>query len=304
MGTMVKRKALTSILLLLLFVTTSWASDSPMVSVQWLAKQQSNPNLVMLEFQPEAYYAKAHIPGSVHSDYNNWRMTDANGLGKMLPARDKLEKMIGELGIDNQSQVVIVPTGQGAGDMAAAARIYWTLYVAGLDNIKIMEGGLLGWYDAFGDARLGEGYLIPEAKTFTAKLRAEQILTMEKVGQHLRDNKSFVDARSPEEYIGMVSGAPNERPGSLPSAVNLPYDSLMKPGEKGLLPLSQLKAKFQSAGAPLDGPQISYCHTGHRTSLVWFVSHELLGNKHARLYDGSTLEWSVTQDQPLVFPKL
>lgn len=304
MRTLKKLRLLAIVTLYLAFQTAALAAESPIVNLQWLAQQQKNPNLVMLEFQPEAYYARAHIPGSVHSDYNNWRMTDANGLGKMLPAKDKLEKMISELGIDNQSQVVIIPTGKGAGDIAAAARIYWTLYVAGLDNIKILKEGLLGWYDAYGDEKLAEGYLIPEAKTFTAKLRTEQILTMEKVGQHLQNKQSVVDARSPEEYIGLVSGAPNERPGSLPTAVNLPYDSLMLPGEKGLLPLPLLKAKFKAAGAPLDGPQISYCHTGHRTSLVWFVSHELLGNKQARLYDGSTLEWSATQDQPLVLPKL
>ena len=112
---------ITALLLLLALIHPgiSLASESPLVSASWLAGQQQNPNLVMLEFQPQAYYRQAHIPGSVHTDYAQWRLTDANGLGKMVPNQDALEKLIGGLGIDNQSQVVIAPTGQGAGDMAA-----------------------------------------------------------------------------------------------------------------------------------------------------------------------------------------
>ena len=127
---------------------------------------------------------------------------------------------------------------------------------------------------------------------------------MEKVADALKGEQSIVDARSTHEYFGIISGGLNERPGSLPKAVNLPYETLMDADENELLPLDQLATRFKQAGAPMTGPQIPYCHTGHRTSLVWFVSHELLGNKQARLYDGSTLEWAATPDQPLVIPKM
>lgn len=276
---------------------------SPLVSVDWLDQHSQSDHLVLLDFQSKRRFQQAHIPGSVNTDYGSWRVTNADGLGKMLPTPSQLNTLIGSLGIGQDSTVVIVPFGKGAGDMAAAARIYWTLYVAGLERIKILDGGLLSWYERFGDRGLSRGLSVPEPRVFQTQLRQEHILTMTLVEDALKHKHAIVDARSPMEYYGVVAGAANERPGSLPTAVNLPYDRLMRSDERGLLDVTQLKAQFQAAGIPLEGSQLSYCHTGHRTSLVWLVSHEILGNKAARLYDGSTLEWSSSRTQPLIIPK-
>lgn len=276
------------------------AKIPPLVSPHWLQENLNQTALVVLDIQPRQYFERAHIPGAVHTDYGRWRITDDNGLGKMLPKPALLATLIGSHGIGNDSHVVIAPFGRGAGDMAAAARIYWTLYVAGLEQISILDGGLFTWYRAFGKEALESGFTPATAKAFEVRLRDEQLMPMDKVGEHLSAGRSLIDSRSVPEFVGQVAGAPNERPGALPKAVNLPYDSLMKPDDSGLLDLEQLKQRFRDAGAPLTGPQISYCHTGHRTSLVWFVSHALFGNDDARLYDGSTLEWSATESRPLV----
>lgn len=288
------------VLVALLFSPVSMSSSQPLVSPEWLKNNMTQAGVILLETQPLKFYQRAHIPGSVHTDYNRWRTTDDTGLRKMLPKPELLANLIGEHGIDNQSHVVIVPVGRGAGDMAAAARIYWSLHVAGLEQISILEGGLIGWHQAYGQDAFESGNSSPVQKKFTLDLREKQLMPMTKVEKYLNAGYSVVDARSKEEFVGLVSGAPNERPGALPTAVSLPYDSLMKKDGSGLLTPEQLKQRFVDAGAPLTGPQVSYCHTGHRTSLTWFVTHELLGNKDARLYDGSTLEWSVTDDQPLV----
>ena len=44
----------------------------------------------------------------------------------------ELEKLIGELGIDEDTHVVVVPAGVQRTDFGSAARIYWTLKVAGV----------------------------------------------------------------------------------------------------------------------------------------------------------------------------
>jgi len=45
-------------------------------------------------------------------------------------------------------------------------------------------------------------------------------------------------------------------------------------------------------GIDPEAPSITYCDSGHLSSGHWFVLHELLGNKQARLYDGSMHEWT------------
>ncbi|MCP3867036.1 MAG: hypothetical protein GY703_02880 [Gammaproteobacteria bacterium] len=84
----------------------------------------------------------------------------------------------------------------------------------------------------------------------------------------------------------------------MPGAVNLPFDWLTVNGGARFHSQENLRRIYQVAGVPAGGEQISFCHTGHRTSLAWFVSHELLGNRETRLYDGSTAEWLASR----VFP--
>src|SRR5262249_8331438 len=110
------------------------AGAAPLVSVDWLAEHRGNPDVVVLDIRSaidgggaEAF-AKGHIPGAVHSDYDKagWRVT-RDGVPFRLPSIAALEKLIGELGIDEDNHVVVVPAGVHASDFAAATRGYWTL---------------------------------------------------------------------------------------------------------------------------------------------------------------------------------
>ncbi len=89
----------------------------------------------------------------------------------------------------------------------------------------------------------------------------------------------------------------------MPGAKLQTHSTLTKPKSGALPNVETLKAMFEKAGIPTSGPQIAYCHTGNRASLNWFVAHELLGNKQARLYDGSMIEWARNKAYPMVIPK-
>src|SRR5690348_13883754 len=128
------------------------ALAEPLVSVEWLKQHQSDPSVVTIDVRSaidgggaEAY-TRAHIPGAIHSDYDKagWRVT-RNGVPFMLPTTAELEKLVGETGIDEDSHVVVVPAGVSATDFGAAARIYWTLKVAGHPSVSILDGGFAAW---------------------------------------------------------------------------------------------------------------------------------------------------------------
>ena len=114
----------------------------------------------------------------------------------------------------------------------------------------------------------------------------------------------LVDSRSEDEYTGKVA-APGERAGTIPDSRFLPFDRLVeKKGQYFQFPSKdKLTSLYEQHNVPTSGEQISFCHTGHRTSLSWFVSHELLGNKDAKLYDGSIAEWGKRDDLPMAKPK-
>ena len=88
-------------------------------------------------------YAAGHIHGSVQSDYDKagWRVT-RNNVPFMVPTVPELEKLIGDLGIDGATHVVVVPAGVNVLDFGSAARTYWTLKYVGVKNVSILDGGI------------------------------------------------------------------------------------------------------------------------------------------------------------------
>ena len=112
-------------------------------------------------------YDGGHIPGAVHSDYDKagWRVS-RNGV-LQPPNKAELEKLIGETGIDEDSHVIVVPAGVSATDFGAAARVYWTLKVAGHPAVSILDGGFAAWQAAA--YPVDSGKTVPTPKIFTLR---------------------------------------------------------------------------------------------------------------------------------------
>lgn len=284
-------------ILLLLFLAPLQAA-TPLVDAEWLLANLSKPNLVVLDLQPKPTYVRFHVPGAVNSAYADWRKPDAGKIPGMIPSIGLLEQLIGGLGIDNQTHVVLVITGQSVGEMASAARVYWTFKALGHDQVSILDGGLVAYAET-GKGSLESKINVPEPKMFKANARAEYLVTAEQLKALLGSGISLVDSRSSGEYMGLQYGGGKERPGTIPGAVNLPYDWLTVNGGARLQSIGNLKRIYAQVGLSPQDEQISFCHTGHRTALNWFVAHELFGNDKARMYDGSMAAWAVDSSLPI-----
>jgi thiosulfate/3-mercaptopyruvate sulfurtransferase len=284
-------------LILILMITTLPLSAQPLVTVDWLQQNKQKANLVLLDLQSNQNYLRFHIPGSINTEYGDWR-TEKKGQPKLLPPVPVMEKLIGALGIDNNSHVVLISLGASAGDMAVAARVYWSFKVLGHDKVSILDGGLI----AYAESRkypLEKGNKQLKPTTFKANYRADMAPDAEAVKKAINSGVLAVDNRTRAEYMGVYKAGSKERAGSLPNALNLNYDWLTVNGSGKLHSLENLKQIYSASNLPLQGPQINYCHTGNRAALAWFVSHELLGNHQAKLYDGSTQEWAADPSLPM-----
>ncbi|MCF6283167.1 MAG: sulfurtransferase [Candidatus Polarisedimenticolaceae bacterium] len=289
-----KIKLITTALLLLAACQSLFAT-TPLVTTDWLVNNLQQTNLRIIDLQPKAGYKQIHITGAIHSDYGQWRQKDKRGI-KLIPRVAALERLIGSLGIDNQTHVVLVPFGRSAGDIASATRVYWTLKAVGHDKVSILDGGLIG-YAEYRDNPLESNPNLPAAKRFKAHLRNDYLVNIPQVKAAIDSKTQLVDARSIAEFSG-ERGIPG-RSGTIPTSVNLPFNKLIKEGGAFFHPPKQLRNIFTTHQVSLEGEQLSYCQSGHRASLSWFVAHELLGNQQAKLYDGSMQEWAVTPSLPL-----
>ena len=148
---------------------------TPLVDANALQAIACGPGVVVLDVRSEKIdgqssddYAQGHIPCAIHSDYikDGWRAKVA-GVPGMLPPVQKLEGLIGGLGIDDDTRVVIAPFGADSKSMASATRVYWTLKVLGHDRVSILDGGTTA-YAKDKSRPLEQGAQRPEPKQFKA----------------------------------------------------------------------------------------------------------------------------------------
>ena len=291
------------LILTLVFATPSNAADpQPLVSPAWLNRHLHDANLVVLDIRsavdgskPEAF-ALGHIPGSVHSDYDKagWRV-ERGGVPFMVPTTPELEKLIGDLGIDETTHVVVVPAGVNVLDFGAAARTYWTLKYTGVADVSILDGGLAAW-KAAGYA-LEKGAHAPSPAIFTATLdksilaRAAEVEGIEQHG-----GATLIDARPASFFLGKEKAPAAQAYGHIPGAIDVDSAEFYNPQTNKL----HSKAKLAAiAGKLPSGAAVTYCNTGHWAATDWFVLHEVLGQKNARLYAGSMVEWTSNPSRPI-----
>jgi thiosulfate/3-mercaptopyruvate sulfurtransferase len=297
---MIKRLSFAALLSALLMAAPAGAAE-PLVDAAWVKANIANHNVVFLDLRgnPRAFQA-AHIPGARFTSYgrHGWRATIKNVPG-MLPPTAKLEALIGRLGIGNGDHVVLAPAGWNATEMGVATRIYWTFKVLGHDEVSILNGGMNAYMADTGNP-LEKGMIQPGPKTFKAGFRPELLATAEDVSKAIAEKSAaLIDNRPSGQYMGINKGGPVKRLGTLPGAKNVPA-MWATVNDGGVFRSKQaLEKMYKSIGLPTEGETINFCNTGHWASVGWFITHELLGNKKAKMYDGSMAEWSMTKSNPM-----
>ena len=282
----------------------SAAGAAPLVSAEWLAAHRSDPAIVIVDVRSSIdgggaqAYAKAHVPGAIHSDYDKagWRVT-RNGVPFVLPTVAELEKLIGELGIDEDSHVIVVPAGVHANDFGAAARVYWTLKVAGLAQVSILDGGFAAW-TADRANPIESGINTPSPRIFTAAFDRSLIADTPDVEQVMREHgATLIDARPASFFHGREKASAVAAYGRIGPAINLDHSAFYDVATNRLRPAAALAVLAASVPA---GALITYCNSGHWSATDWFVLSEILGHTGARLYDGSMIAWTGNASRPVV----
>jgi thiosulfate/3-mercaptopyruvate sulfurtransferase len=283
-------------------VSVAGAHAEPLVSAQWLNDHLADSDVLVLDIRSAIdgggaqAYAAGHIPNSVHSDYDKagWRVT-RNNVPFMVPTVPELEKLIGDLGIDEDTHVVVAPAGVNVLDFGSAARTYWTLKYVGVRNVSILDGGVAAWRAA--GLPLETGTKAPSPKIFTATVdksilaEASDVEAIEGKG-----GSTLVDARPASFFLGKEKAPASKAYGHIPGAFNIDSAKFYDAKSNRLKPKTELAAIANAAPA---GPVVNYCNTGHWASTDWFVFHELLGRKDAKLYAGSMVEWTSNETRPI-----
>jgi thiosulfate/3-mercaptopyruvate sulfurtransferase len=259
-----------------------------LVSTQWLADHQKDPNVVLLHLADNfSDYKRGHIPGARFVSMKQIT-TDIGTINTELPSVDQLQKTFGELGIGDNTRVVIYATNW----FPNAARAYFTLdYLGHGDKAALLDGGIEQWL-AEDRPVSGETPKYSPA-TFNPHVHENFRALLDEV-------RNDVDAKPGEEPEQIVDARPARRysAGHLGGASNVYWqETLVSEENPVFLSPEKLRAIYAARGIVPGKKIVTYCEVGIQASHGYFLAKYL--GYDAAMYDGSYQEWS-SKNMPVV----
>jgi len=293
-----------------------------LVHEQWLAQLLTGGDphhftgqrhvLAHASFDNRDDYAQGHIPGAISLD--TLFLEEPEHWNRRNP--DELEQALLERGITHDTTVVIYgrngnpsmemeSPGRFAGHIAAMRAALLLLY-AGVEDVRVLDGGLAAWLFA-GHSLTTQGTEPTPANDFGRSIpaRPELIVDIEEARELLTDPQGeLVSMRSWEEYIGEVSGYHYVGPkGRIPGAIfgNCGSDAYHMENYRNhddtMRCYKDIAARWQEVGVTPDKRIAFYCGTGWRASESFFYAY-LMGWERIAIYDGGWYEWSLDAGNP------
>jgi len=235
-------------------------------------------------------YLEKHIKGArfidLDKDLAEIGEDAAFGGRHPLPGIEKFAETLSNLGISEDSHVVVYDDKNGAN---AAARAWWMLRSFGLKNVQVLDGGIQSAEKNGLEFSSGE-----EAFEKSDVIKKDNWLlptsTLESIENELINNCSTViDVRDAYRYNG-ESEPIDLVAGHIPGAINIPFSENLD--ENGNFLKSEiLKEKYSKLLENKPQNLIIHCGSGV-TACHTILALEYAGFQMSTLYVGSWSEWS------------
>ena len=272
------------------FVTPEWVQS--VID----GNQKESENYVIGEVSWGTYkdspsYTKGHIPGAIHIN------TDSVEEGPVwnILSPEKIEKSMLENGITKDTTVILY------GDPSAAGRVAFTYLWAGVENVKMLNGGIEAWEKA-GYKTETDVVEAKKAEDFGTKVPAhpEYCLSIEDTKEKLKDeNFKLVSIRSEDEFLGKTSGYAYINKAGEPEGAVWGFDTDRYVNEDGTcINMEQMKELWNECDFSADNELSFYCGTGWRACVPWLICYEN-GMTNMTVFDGGWNEWQMDDSNPV-----
>jgi len=263
-----------------------------------------SPKLVCLDCSPADVFTRGHLPSAqslpqhVHDPSGRFYLKK-DGSSRLVATQSEIDEVLSSLAVGPDSTVVVYDEFMSL----HAARIRFVLRLAGVNDVRILNGGFR-WWSQGAKKPVATGVSENKQETARSQNRADdaphrnsrkQVVASELL-KIVADpgTACIVDCRTPAEFHGSGGhyGLVNARLGRLPGAVHFEWtNALVEAGPFTFLrPANELEQLIQTKLGSPTGQIITYCQTGIRAAHTAFVI-ELMG-RDVRMYDGSFGEWS------------
>ncbi|TAM46717.1 MAG: sulfurtransferase [Gammaproteobacteria bacterium] len=277
--------------------TTAWAAGYArpelLIETEELAKIVNQPNVRLVDAVDPAGYQRAHIPGAVNVFYVDLAKLDERKKSGHPLSNADAERIFGEAGIDNNTQVVVYDGGEGP----SASGVWFVLDFFGHKNVKVLNGGFRKWLKE--GRPVTQDVPVVEKKRFLAKEHPAKVITRASVEKSLRAKDAvIVDTRSFNEYIGKDVRPGASRGGHIPGAVHLEWTKFSDKVNT-FKTAEQLEKALKQRGIDKNTKVVTYCQTGIGRSTDMALAMRLIGYDNVVEYTGSWEEWSADPRLPI-----
>lgn len=251
-------------------------------------------------------YERGHIPGAFY--LNTESLESPVDWNRRTP--EELEETLLRLGITRDTTVILYgrdtatdpkeqKPGRRAGQIAATRAAAILLY-CGVEDVRLLDGGLNAWLAAGYDVET-ERHSPQPVDDFGVEIpaRPDYFIDFDEAVDLLADPDGvLVSIRSRPENLGHTSGY-NYIPevGDIPGAVwgdcgtdayHMQYYRSM---DNTMRDFNEIASDWSTVGITADKKIAFYCGTGWRASETFFYAY-LMGWPRVAIYDGGWFEWS------------
>lgn len=245
-------------------------------------------------------YAKGHVPTAFHINTDTVEPPPE----WMLASDEELEKFALDYGFTKDDTVIV--TGE---NQMAAYRVAVVLNYIGVEDVRVLNGGLAAWTAAGYELETKSNKPEPVAD-FGAPIPAnpDVIVTQNELKSDVLSNQTctLVDNRTWEEYIGETSGySYHDKAGRIPGSVfgyagktdanSLDYyrniDNTMRNFE-------EIIALWDEQGIDIENELTFMCGSGWRAAEVMTYA-KVFGLENVSLYSDGWIGWSNNPDNPV-----
>ena len=267
-----------------------------LVKPEWLAGRPG-ATVFHVSWGGAGEYRRAHVPGAVHFDTNR---IERPPLWKLVPDVE-LERVLLEHGVTRTTEVVLY--GEPA---MGATRVAFALLYAGVENVRVLDGGLAAWRASGRPVESGDNRPTPAASfggpfpgrpdlvVNTGQVRAllggpeAVVVSIRSLGEQTGKTSGYRDLNARGRIRGDVWGGGGSDANHLEDFQNA--DGTFRSP-------SAVAQRWAESGIVPDKRVVFYCGTGWRASLAFWDAW-VLGWPRIGVYDPGWSEWSRDRNNP------
>ena len=266
-----------------------------LVETDWLNKNLNNVKIIdsswhMPQADRDGYeeYKKKHIPKSIFFDLdkNSEKETD---LPHMLVSSYHWEKIVSEMGIDNNDQIIIYDNS----DVISACRCWYNFIYFGHEPelVKVLNGGFEKWVN---ENKVTDNIVPKIVKT---KYRANELKNLVKNKKEIDENiieKQFdvIDARNFARFNGeMEEPRLGLRSGNIKNSSCIPFNEIINTN-KTFKTKKEITEIFDKNLKNINSDNVVFSCGSGVTACVLALAYSLINDKYLpKIYDGSWAEY-------------